>query len=468
MDKSEQIYNQRKEKVVKISLDAAFELINNLNSTRDYNLYIENIVNGELKCRLEKSKRHFKFNVHQKDSKILAHLVSSQIQDHILNKSKLKCDDITILTEKTDNASLKLADLIDISGEFSELKSESFNDVGYSRVVIPINESQFRISDLTNGKDLVINDNLCYNAYTCLSTNYGVIGIYDFHFERANYLIVDCHYEIFVKEVELLISSITNILGLSCGYYMRDEMYIIQYDNIDLTNVSGIKYKRLDESAKGIAAIKTLGYSTGKLEQIVKTNVFENLINKCIADIRFLRTLKTITESFNYPLISRASMYSVALETLKNIIIEENEKALNPFKNKKKASETIRDLKQIILDIDEAEFNSKESVIKKLTYLNQLGNKESFLKMFNLMKIELNKDDVACIENRNDFLHGRIPFENEADSDYKLAHIVYKLHFLISTVIYKYNGYSGHIVNNAKYVDMHYFKQLQEPIYRMI
>jgi len=177
-----------------------------------------------------------------------------------------------------------------------------------------------------------------------------------------------------------------------------------------------------------------------------------------------------MTESSNYPLEIKASTYSVALETIKNIIIEDNQEKINPFKSKKVASSTIKILKSEIEKIDDSEFNSKESVLNKVEQLNQVGNKDSLILSFKLLNLTLTEDDKRCINMRNDFLHGRIPYNSESgDKDNELQHIVYKLHLLVTSLIMKNAGYSGLMLNYIKLVELLYFKKkIEEPLFRRI
>jgi hypothetical protein len=258
---------------------------------------------------------------------------------------------------------------------------------------------------------------------------------------------------------------------------IRNEFIIIEYADLKNDIVSGFHFRKIEESINGISSINPKLYKdinkTTKTPNYLSADFFSNMVSKSLTELRLFRSIKIITESSKYPLEIRASTYSVALETLKNIIIEENEEKINPFKSKSVASKTIQKFKCTVNELKDSEFNNKQAVLNKLEQLNQIGNRDSFLLAFKILGIPLSDDDINCINMRNDFLHGRIPYENETqekeEKDYQLQHIVYKLHLLITSLIFKYCGYSGHMLNNIKLVDLiHFNKNIKEPLFREI
>ena len=92
-------------------------------------------------------------------------------------------------------------------------------------------------------------------------------------------------------------------------------------------------------------------------------------------------------------------------------------------------------------------------VLIKLDNLNTTANAAGFASCFIQLGVQLNERDAKVLNNRNDFLHGRIPFENEFkdERNHELQHIVYRYHFLLSVLILKFCGYSGYIKNNATF-----------------
>ena len=85
--------------------------------------------------------------------------------------------------------------------------------------------------------------------------------------------------------------------------------------------------------------------------------------------------------------------------------------------------------------------------------------------------MELTGNDEEALLKRNDFLHGRIPFEDEDESkkDQELRYITYKLHFLVSILILKYAGFEGFVKNNPRFSALTIGNKLiNEPFFRLI
>lgn len=91
-----------------------------------------------------------------------------------------------------------------------------------------------------------------------------------------------------------------------------------------------------------------------------------------------------------------------------------------------------------------------------LENLNMAGNNDSFKLAFKLVDFKLTKEDEKCISMRNRFLHGNIPFENESEQQKKreLLSIALNAHLLTCSLIFKYAGYNGVVINFLKYWDL--------------
>jgi hypothetical protein len=300
------------------------------------------------------------------------------------------------------------------------------------------------------------------------------IIFYDYPYKEKNFIVVETLNKVPYNKFKIILNSILFSYALLSGNLFRNENYIFCSKNYNFISY-GFKYKRLKKSYRGISTtypellFEYLNLKKAKLPYF-PLNYFENLVQNCYSDKRIFRAIKIIVESSKYPLEIQASTYSVALETLKNVVLETNEQKVNPFKNKKIASTVIRKLKDHLDSIDESYFQNKKSVYKRIEQINQVGNKEGFQKMFELLNIKLNKDDIYCIDNRNDFLHGRIPFDSEKEEDnHELRKIVLKLHLLLTMVILKLSDYNGYVLNNIKLFDLKFTKQgIREDLFRYI
>ena len=87
-----------------------------------------------------------------------------------------------------------------------------------------------------------------------------------------------------------------------------------------------------------------------------------------------------------------------------------------------------------------------------------LTNNQKLTLPFEQVKVELSIDDIKAIEHRNDLLHGDIlmtgkELKSESDINNYMGYISGKLFTLISALILKYVGYSGYIINHAKFYE---------------
>jgi hypothetical protein len=203
----------------------------------------------------------------------------------------------------------------------------------------------------------------------------------------------------------------------------------------------------------------------------IKPIIFSNLVTKAIQEEGLFRAMKIIAEANNFPSEIRASAYSVALETIRNLIIEDNKEKVAPIKNHAVAKELKRKFKELVDGLDETDFSNREALYKRINDFNQLPNKDSFKAAFELVGLVLTEEDLKCIESRNAFLHGRMPIEQLENAESEIKYFTQKLHFLASALILKYCGYSGWMLNSHKYLelfDSNYTKRVDEPTFRKI
>jgi hypothetical protein len=388
----------------------------------------------------------------------------------LINKSFHLC-----IPKGVNSLRISFTDDLPVSGEITKMDSCKSLELSFWRAIIaPIKfykkpfeyiESQaFKSERWFRGAGLI---ELLVNS--CL------INIYDIKINNNETLIIECKSEIGFSTFEEIVHSIIFSFGIISGSLIREELIYLQYNDDNLQEIFGFSYRNIEPSINGLGIIDPRIFAKATGSKNLRTSylapkIFQNIVENCIKDPRFLRALKMITESASFPLEIKASNYSVALETLKNIIIEENIIKINPFKDKRVAIKTINEIKSIVSQIDDKEFNNKQSVLNKIDQLNQVGNKEGILLSFKLLSIPLSEDDVKCLVERNNFLHGKIPFESETvTKDYRLQHIGHKLHMLLCALVLKYSGYHGYILNNLKLIDiLHFKKNLNEPLLRNV
>lgn len=382
-----------------------------------------------------------------------------------------------IMADTVEEGSISFGKESTCSGEIWKLESPNFKGAKkFHRVVIPneFNPTYTHYTVLQSDRFKV--GGTIHMAGLC---NVTVDGVPFQFFESKNgdnsYLIVESLAKIKCEEFEKKLACVIYPLGFLTGTLERNEVYILQSDSSDFNVIAGFQYRRIEDSVLTSMRVidPHLFYDLTKRTDVecrVSLNVFSALCTKAFNDHRLLRAIKMITESNKYPLEVRASMYSVALETLKNIILEENESKISPLKTKTASKLLRRKLREIIESFPDNEFNNKKAVLHRVDQINQVTNSDGFELSFSLLGIKLNDMDKECIKLRNDFLHGRIPFDDEKTKDpTQLQFFAYKLHFLLSALILKYCGFSGVLKNNAKVYDFfHGKKNVQEAVFRTI
>ncbi len=349
------------------------------------------------------------------------------------------------------------------SGEIS-LIEENYRKLQstYFRVVLPKPKQRDDVDNFLLGE--------CYNyentvsrGFTSFSCNNNLFHLFTYYNEERPSLIIDSMSLINSFELETSIDAILFSLGLISGSVAGEEMFILQSDSNEFTNISGFRFTWLKDTIEtGMKIVDPDLFSQlQKLDRVtghITPETFSRLTTNAVRDVRFMRAIKIISYANTYPLEIQASSYSVALETVKNILLEENRETTNPFKNKKNAQETIKKLKALIDEMDDEEFNNKTVVLKKLDQLNQMTNRDGFTLAFDLLNFKLTESDRWALDRRNDFLHGRIPFEEESNEiqTIELRALTYKLHFLVVGLLLKHSGFTGMVRNNPMY-----FKLLQ-------
>lgn len=430
---------------------------------------------NSLHCDLEKGDRCFTF----KTGKILPFGPPVKYQDKgygFEDKFELMNETILLCVPKgVKSLNISFVGEYPITGEIAEISSCKLVDRSFYRAIIPFGKFSKKPYEHIESKAYKYGSSIRRSGLIELLVNGYSVNFLNCKINDKESLIIECADVIDFLSFEKIVVGIIYSFGIISGSLVRDEIIFLQYYDNTFQEVTGFSFRRIENSLNGLTSIDPRMFVQASESKSIgvhylPASIFQTMVENCVNDSRFLRAAKMITESAAFPLEVKASTYSVALETIKNIIIEENVPRINPFKNKRKAAETIKELKRIVSLIDEQEFNNKQSVLNKLDQINQVGNKEGFLLSFKLLSIPLSPDDERCLVERNNFLHGKVPFENEVQKRaFEIQHIVYKLHMLLCALMLKYSGYSGFVVNNIKLVDIIYFKRnINEPLLRRI
>jgi DNA polymerase III epsilon subunit-like protein len=202
------------------------------------------------------------------------------------------------------------------------------------------------------------------------------------------------------------------------------------------------------------------------------TSVFSKLCTTIKTKEPYSRCCELIIEgNQSKQVLLRAGIYSIALETLTNIIYEENKEKINPISDKKLAKLIRGKFSEVVKEYDEfiSEYGMK-IIESKINDINKPTNSKKLSMPFELYRIKLNKDDIEILNHRNKFLHGTSPFGEEElkEKEYEIKFIIARLHYMINSLMLKYIGYSGHIINYPAWIQFNKKEKLTDHLFRII
>lgn len=457
----------------KLHLSNTFAFLDRINDRRFFKIESKFPTINGIKCEVKKGKRGFIFSCDSLNPNISP--VRYQSENYGFNDSfELVNDKERVEIKKgIGSISLKLARRFASTGEFWEIESNFSEKEICHRAIIKLDKFLKAPVEFIKSGAFDTDGSLRVAGFVALRVCNRSVGIFDYNHTEESFLFIDCYDKINFQNFQKILETIIYNYALISGCLVRDEMYILQSVDSNFVNITGYQFSKIEGSQQGSAAINPKlqkEFFQSKITAYFPIESFQNMIQEAFDEPRLLRAIKIITESFIYPLEIRAATYSVALETIKNIILEKNEEKVNPFKSKSSAQGVIKKLKEVIESTPNEHFNNKKAVISRIEQINQVSNTDGFLLAYKILGIGLTSEDEECINMRNDFLHGRVPFENEnGHNEYELHRIVFKFHFLVNALIIKMSGFEGYILNNLKLLDiLRYNKDVAAPLFRKI
>jgi hypothetical protein len=141
-------------------------------------------------------------------------------------------------------------------------------------------------------------------------------------------------------------------------------------------------------------------------------STFNDLCDRLQSHSALAKLILLLVEGHSLGIELRAAVYSVALEAITDIILKENQSKFTPIPHKQLAKKVVSDLLAALEPFRPQ--ISKDAMVtleKKLRVINSPTNTDKLLRPFALYGIKLTTQEITCIEKRNDFLHGRFPFD---------------------------------------------------------
>lgn len=266
--------------------------------------------------------------------------------------------------------------------------------------------------------------------------------------KKKSFLIIDClektNFTTFQKATENILLSFAFITS----QYPKDEYYFLSSIEREFSNLTGIHYEtqlRSLYSRFSIFPENRMLIHFG-LHQKIKFPIhsFERLCEKLNSESILSRLTKLIIEGNTLSVELKAVIYSVALESITNLLSDKYHKKINPIKSKKLAEQIQNELIKVINSYKSQLDDGLETLQKKVAAINFPTNKQKLLRPFEILKIELTDYEKEIINKRNDFLHGRLPVNlDEIDGKYNLENITYTLYYLVAILVLRMIGYSG-------------------------
>lgn len=188
------------------------------------------------------------------------------------------------------------------------------------------------------------------------------------------------------------------------------------------------------------------------------SKIFSVFCEKVFAHPELLRTIELIVTTGNLSdSIQKGALYSVAIETITEFLKKQNQEVFKPIQDnaisKRFREEQLNLLEKYKNQIDPKGF---KILTNKINNLNSPTNRDKLVIPFELYGITLENDDLIILQQRNNYLHGGVPIDSNWKAEINANAL--KLHNLLSLLILKFIGYSGHYIDVSGW----YFMQLNE------
>jgi hypothetical protein len=333
----------------------------------------------------------------------------------------------------------------------------------YYRIIIPTKKEQ-RPGSIFQSDSVQIGSVVHFKGLVTIKYSNLIFHLYAYNKKETKeyYLIIESqfktNYQLFKKDVEYILLAYSFITG----YLPRDKRFIISAEECSFENLKGVLYDTTSKSLESYYSVFPRSdiriYFNLPHNIDFPQDIFSKLCAILLNNQELNRVLFLVVEGHTLSTELQAAIYSIALEAITNIISEENECKFSPITDKKVSKKFIIDLKKVLDKYAESiNTNGRETLIKKINVINSPTNKDKLLKPFELLKLKLNEKEIECIDKRNDFLHGRLPYNfNDDESKFKLQQISLTLLYCVTILVLKYIGYSGYVMY---YPTMNEFKK---------
>ncbi len=386
-----------------------------------------------------------------------------------------RCFQRKLLPSGACNVSNNIGSGFNSNGELCELDWNFDESNGYYRALLPLSQFSRPPVNYISGGAFKVGRSTRYYGYISIQLGDNRMAFYDYSYKKQRYLVIDSLSSMVYPQFEKAVEAVIYSFGLLSGSLTRDELMLFRHSEPSFGKVAGFQFRQIEDTI--LSSIGTIDPHEHKMYAGLDKAIhfseedFSKLATLCFNELPFKRAIRIITQSRNLPQEIKTASFFVALETIKNLITTSNEERTRSFKEQDDAIKLILDCRGLVNKLLDSKFNFKKRVLNKLDQLNDIGNNESFLMSFELMGLELNSAEIQCIKNRNRFLHGNMPFENEGKGvkDKELSEIALRTHDLVCSLILKYAGCNCYFKNNLKYLNLDDGEnKIIEPLFKKI
>lgn len=311
-----------------------------------------------------------------------------------------------------------------------------------------------------------------------------------YHFKNDDlkefYLVIDCLDQTSEIEFEEAAKTILKTYSLFTGNLYQSEFYFFRTEKIeDWWKYSLYKFEnKLESIISKIQIVHPIKFNDylkhfkkEKFATVIgltvneeKLSIINNNVHKNFKIERIINLLLEANKTKS--LILRCSTYSVALETLSNIICEAKHNKAKPIQNNQLAELIISKFKAIVEEYDfELTEDQVRILLKKINSFNNPINADKLKLAFEIMGLELNDNDLKALKARNSFLHGSTPFKKFEENERKMSNFALfsnKMHLLLTCLLLKYLGFNGAITNHYAFGQLNRKEEVDEAFFRIL
>ncbi|GAB3724029.1 hypothetical protein GCM10027594_05100 [Hymenobacter agri] len=394
-------------------------------------------------------------------------------ESHIINPDSISHSTVTISNPQIINS---------VTTNFQTHDNDFFNNKLLRLCIITDVEPEFSSFE---SKVLKINETTTFSGLVEVR-----IGNKDYHifkskneYNNRKFIFIDSVEENTFSEFKTNTKAILLAFAIVTGNLFQDEIYyqVIHHDNITMADATA--YYKTEKSIytryslfnpfRFSEYIKDLKYPLPEnFPLLLPKQIFENLCEKISNNTAFARCcLLTLEGNESKFSLLKASIYSLALETITNIIYDENKSKLNPIPDKKLFDKIKA---KLILTVNEYESFLSEyalNILKaKFNDLNKPTNSKKLSFPFEFYGLKLSESDIKILNHRNKFLHGTSPFKETEieEKSNELDYIIAKLLFMVYSLIMKHVGYRGHIINFPSWLQYNRKQDVTEHFFYLI